>query len=97
MHAALAAQAFLLDEALKPAMALPWSLAQGNIEDNLRALVSGPKATEEVTFKVQRLLQHGNNFQEVAAGVALLLQVPWATVSVEQAHASVTLAKRQHP
>ena len=36
-------------------------------------------------------------FNEVVAGVKLLGEVSWSTLSVEQAHASVTLVRLQHP
>lgn len=98
MVASLEAMSFLDYEAFKQAEKLPWSLAQGDIQSNLRELQHGPDAAEETTCKVQALLRGGHcSIDEVAAGVELLLQVPWATTSVEQAHSSVTLIKRQHP
>ena len=97
MHGALVAWTFMEHEAFKPVTQLPWALAQGDIEANLRALQMADEATECTTWKIQRLLKDGNNFLEVVAGVQLLQEVGWSTASVEQAHASVTLVKRHHP
>lgn len=97
IHAGLNALAFLESECYRPALMYPWYLAQGDVDANLRALQTGPEATEETTFKIQKLLKRGYNYQQIKSGVLLLREVPWGTVSTEQAHASVTLVKRQHP
>eukprot|EP00974_Lingulodinium_polyedra_P099945 9681347-Lingulodinium_polyedra.AAC.1 len=75
-------------EAFQPAGGLPFSLAVGNIEDNLRELQVAQDATEATTWKIQKLLRQGDMFYELVEAVKLFKQVPFATVSVEQAHAS---------
>lgn len=98
MQGALVAWSFLHHEAFQPMCKLPWSLAIGDIEANLRELQISPEATELTTWKIQALLQQPTqNFQEIVQGVRLLREVGWSTNSVEQAHASCTLMKRQHP
>eukprot|EP00974_Lingulodinium_polyedra_P104868 10152649-Lingulodinium_polyedra.AAC.1 len=64
----------------------------GNIPENLRALMEKPQQSERVTYQIQQLLLRGDcTLEEVVMGVKMLQQVPWAIVSVEQAHASVSL------
>eukprot|EP00974_Lingulodinium_polyedra_P007842 746278-Lingulodinium_polyedra.AAC.1 len=97
MHAALVQMSFMEKEAFQPAAALPWALAFGNIEQNLRGLQFADEATETTTWKIQRLVRQGDMFNELVEAVKLFREVSFATVSVEQAHASVQLIQRHHP
>ena len=97
MQATLVSLAFMESQVFGPPSRLPWSLAQGCIEDNLEALARAPDATEATTWRIQRLLQGGTNRHEIAAGVRLLGECSWATTTTEQMHASVALVNRHRP
>ena len=48
---------------------MPWRLAQGNIEGDLRALMAQPHQTEPTAYKIQQLLVGGHaSLEEVALG-----------------------------
>lgn len=95
MQAALV-QAAHIRSALRVAHEHPWSLATGDIEENLRLLANGPRPREETAQKVYDLLDVGVDIQEVAAGLRLLLDTPWSSESVEQGHAATSRVLRYH-
>lgn len=97
LHAASTCVAFMDQQIFMPAVQLPWSLGQGDVDANLRRLRIAPRPEEPVSRKVQELLNEGCNLAELKAGIRLLMECPWATSTVEQQHASLQLVHRQHP
>lgn len=98
LQAAAAAAALFWRQVLREAEQLPWSLAVGDIEQNLRELKSQDAAPRELTAqKIWKLAKAGWMPHLVAEGVQLLRFVSWSTAQVEQGHASAALLHRQHP
>ena len=89
--------AFFTTRVLDPASGLPWSLAVGDISNNLRVLAAGPPPSERTALKIWQLCQWGYNRQLLIRGVALLLDCPWGTVPAEQLHSSAASLMRLHP
>ena len=72
-----------------------WNLAQGDIAANLEALSeSSTAATDTTTAQIKSLLGLGYNRAALADAVALLREVPWSTLGVEQAHGSVACIRK---
>lgn len=88
---------FIMTKALGEAKGLPWSLGCGNVDQNLDELLAGGPPTDPTAAKIKRLLELGYNRAQIKQGLALLLDCPWGTQSVEQGHASATLVKKAHP
>ena len=96
LHGAFAAAGFLDQKVFRHAAELPWTLASGNIEENIMQLLSDACPEEPIASKVWTLGTHGFNHTMLAQGLRLLLEVPWGTVAAEQQHASATLMKKHH-
>ena len=88
---------FFWRRVLWPASQLPWSLARGNIEENIDELVAGPMPDEIVSAKIWRLLRAGVARAMVRQGVELLGDIPWTTTMCEQQHGSLAALARFHP
>ena len=96
LHGALAAAGFLDQKVFRHADGHPWSLARGNIGDNITKLLPEACPEEPIAAKVWGLCTHGFNQEMVSQGLRLLLEVPWGTVAAEQQHASATIMKKHH-
>ena len=97
LSAAHVANGFLYTKCLTPAKQLPWSLGVGDVDENLSRLAGGPLPAQPTAQKIWQLLRIGYNNAQLKIGLALLLDAPWGTASVEQQHASATVVKKFHP
>ena len=76
----------------------PRKLVDGDILVNWDALAACGDAPEDgLTEKAHRLLKVGYNRERLADALGLLRDVPWSTMSVEQAHGSMACIHRSHP
>ena len=77
---------------------LPWSLCVGDISLNLQCLEDeGYDGDDPTVLKILELMRLGYNRQRLAEGISLLRDIPWSTVTVEQAHGSMAAIHRLHP
>jgi hypothetical protein len=97
IHAAHVSLSFASMRVFDEARQLPWSLARGNLDDNLAKLKMGGCPEEAVSAKVWHLLHMGWNVEDIKAGLRTLLECGWGTDTVERQHASLTMMKRFHP
>ena len=88
---------FIWRRILKPSGELPWSLASGDVLDNLDALRVGERPLEPMAEQMWLLLQCGFDVEQLASTVRLLLEVSWTTTMAEQQHSSLALLMRYHP
>ena len=89
--------AFARDRILAPALELPWSLAAGDIQQNLDQLAAGERPAEPTSAKVWHLLKMGYNRAALVAGVELFRQISWGVGPCEQQHASASITAKLHP
>jgi hypothetical protein len=77
---------------------LPWCLVVGDVSLNLQRLEDeGYDGDDPTVLKIVELMHLGYNRQRLVEGVSLLRDVPWSTVTVEQAHGSMAAIHRLHP
>jgi hypothetical protein len=97
LQAAHIQAAFMDHRFFEPASRLPWSLCQGDVQANLRALQGDPQGIADHTArKIAKLLALGFNTELLEQGIRLFREVSWSTVAVEQGHGSCAVLKRQH-
>jgi len=82
---------------LSVARKLPWSLALGDIMENLIALSNGEEPEEATAAKIWHLMKLGWNRTVLRDAVALLLEIQWATKVAEEQHASAACIAKYHP
>ena len=98
MESASIAASFVDRQVLRPLNRCPWSLAQGDILANLRALGAQEHVPRDPTAqKIQQLVRLGYNMPQLIKGVELLRLVSWSTAVAEQGHASVAVIAKSHP
>lgn len=98
VRSAYTSRAYIEDRLFRIADDFPWRLAFGDIQDNLEKLHSEPyQGHDRATQQIKQLLQIGFPRSQLGDLVALLREVPWTTVTVEQAHGSMAVLHRQHP
>ena len=85
-----------MNRRLAPFQELPWSLASGDIVQNLNQLKEGPAPIDGTARKIWQLLQEQWDFGQIVAGVELMAEVHCSTTIVEQGHGSAALVHRQH-
>ena len=76
--------------------ALPWSLAIGDIEENLEGLLQEADVHDLTAHKILQLLRLGWNRQQIKDAIMLFRDVHWSTLGVEQAHGSAAVMHRHH-
>eukprot|EP00974_Lingulodinium_polyedra_P072461 7012530-Lingulodinium_polyedra.AAC.1 len=96
LQAGLASMGFLTQRALVPASQHPWSLALGDVDQNLDELANAEAPADKVAWKIQQLVQHKCSRHAIKAGLKLLLDCPWGTATVEQQHSSASVMVRLH-
>lgn len=96
MLSALTVQAFIQWKVFQVAESLPWSLAVGDIEENLRVLRASKDDLDSTSSKIRALLQGGYPEQRIVAAIRLMSEVSWSTTSVEQGHGSAATLHRVH-
>ena len=97
LDAAHVSAAFIRHKILSQINEYPWSLLQGDINDNLDRFKAAEKPQEPVASKIWDLLQIGYNRQELLLGLDLLSDCGWSTTSVEQQHGSAANMHKVHP
>lgn len=92
------AAAFFHFRVLEKVMKLPWTLAMGDKEENLRKLVAddAPKPTEPIALKIYSLLKLGYSKMKICMALDLLLNCNWHTMCTEQTHAQAAVVKKFH-
>ena len=94
IHCANTAIAFVKRKVIAVAAGFPWKLARGDIAANLESLSrSEEDISDPTTQKIRALLRVGYNRVALADAVALLTEVPWSTLGVEQSHGVAGLHK----
>ena len=82
---------------LSKVRSLPWSLAIGDVEANLKAFA---KTTDElsdpVAKKIRRLLMMKYNLAELTEAVSMLKECRWSTAFAEQLHAHAAVLHKLH-
>ena len=81
---------------LRVLQALPWSLAIGDIEENLEGLLQEADVHDLTAHKILQLLRLGWNRQQIKDAIMLFRDVHWSTLGVEQAHGSAAVMHRHH-
>ena len=90
--------AFLSFRCLDKATALPFSLCRGDIATNLEELAAGPRPQDAVAAHIWDLATDESIDQDrLRRIVALLGDLPWTTVTTEQAHCWASIVHRFHP
>lgn len=98
LQAVFAEAAYIQDKIFSVALSYPWSLAVGDIADNLASLLeTGYDGDDQATLAILNLLKMGYNRGRLADAVCLLREIPWTTMAVEQAHGYVAVIHRLHP
>lgn len=98
LHACQVTRAFMHERVFSVLSDYPWRLAVGDIQKNLDLLAASEEPIpDSCAHKVRLLLRAGFNRTRLEEGVALLREVPWSSVPVEQAHASAAVLHRFHP
>ena len=99
VQAAAVSWAFLDRRFLSKARENPWALVkeESAILSRLEALAQMDEANlDTTTARVRQLLLSGYSKEALVAGLLLLRDVRWSTLSVEQGHASATLVHKFH-
>ena len=81
------------------ALSRPWSLARGNIAQNLDDLGQEELSPSDhpVVAKLKHLLDIGYPTDELIAGLKLVQEISWSGMISEQQHASLAVLARFHP
>ena len=99
LAAAHASVAFASLRVFRPAKQHPWSLAQGDIDQNLETLQQLQEApAEPTTQKIWRLVKIGFSRATLVTvkGIELFREIGWSSTSIEQQHGSASTAHRYH-
>jgi hypothetical protein len=92
------AVAFLHKRFLSVAKGLPWSLAVGNIENNIRNLgLEDATRDPDCSLKIYKRRLLGYNVNQLAFALRLIANLSWTTVLVEQGHGSCGILHIYHP
>lgn len=74
----------------------PFSLTQGNILENVRALADDKDIADPVSRQLQALLRAGELESHIADALHLLRSAPFTSTLVEEGHAGATVLMRHH-
>jgi hypothetical protein len=96
IRAANISASFMERKALSVARGLPWSLARGDINENLDRLRQGPPPVDPTAHKIWKLLEIGYSRPLLVEGVERLADVHWSTTIVEQGHGSASVIHKAH-
>ena len=89
---------FFWRRVLQPAAQRPWTLARGDIRENLRALrVEEEMPDEPVSGQMWLLMQMGFPSEQLVRTLQLLGEISWSSMVAEQQHGSLATLKRYHP
>jgi len=82
--------------ALSVARDLPWSLARGDINENLHRLLQGTPPIDPTAQKIRKLHELGYSRPLLIEGIERLADVHWSTTIVEQGHGSASVIHKAH-
>ena len=89
---------FFWRRVLQPAGELPWSLCQGDLAQNLKALgerdVPPP---DPVSSKLWQMVRSDFSEASLVRTLELMRDISWSTLPVEQQHGSMASLHRHHP
>ena len=89
---------FFWRRVLQPAAQRPWTLARGDMRENLRALrVEEEMPDEPVSGQMWLLMQMGFPSEQLVRTLQLLGEISWSSMVAEQQHGSLATLKRYHP
>ena len=88
---------FIENRIFRAARALPWSLAVGDIDQNMAKLAASEEEPGDATArKIRLLLKAKYNTQQLRQGIEMFRDCSWSSVVVEQSHGSASTIKKQH-
>ncbi|CAE8622776.1 unnamed protein product [Polarella glacialis] len=90
-------QGGLISSKLREARQLPWSLLQGDRQQNLDDLAKQTRPVDEVAGKIWELLQKEYDRGELEKGLDLLSEAGWCATTVEQGHVKASRIMQKHP
>lgn len=90
-------QGGFISSKLREARELPWSLLQGDRQQNLDDLAKQTKPVDEVAGKIWELLQKEYDRGELEKGLDLLSEAGWCATTVEQGHVKASRIMQKHP
>lgn len=97
IESALVSLSFMTRRAFRVAKELPWRLARGDLEENIKALAAQEEEPpEETAATIWRLAKLGFNRKDLVDGLKLLGQTRWSSMTVEQPHGSTAAIHKQH-
>ena len=96
IRAANISAAFMERKALSVARGLPWSLARGDINENLDRLLQGTPPIDPTAQKIRKLHELGYSRPLLIEGIERLADVHWSTTIVEQGHGSASVIHKAH-
>jgi len=89
-------RAFIQKHAFEPARELPWSLCNGDIRENCKLFMQGPKPDEDASSNIHTLFASNINFEQCCDGVDLMGDMPWSIGLDEQLHNVLSTVKKSH-
>jgi hypothetical protein len=91
-------KAFMYERIFSVVQDYPWKLLVGDASGNLDELArSEEPIRDSCTRKIRLPFSAGYNKEKLVEAISLLGEVPWSSVPVEQARASVAVLHRFHP
>eukprot|EP00971_Amphidinium_carterae_P041791 821360-Amphidinium_carterae.1 len=76
----------------------PWCLLNGDLTENLRALLAGDTVPDDpICFKIVALAKQGTPERILLEGIRLLTGCSFCSALVERLHASAALVRKFHP
>ena len=96
LSAAGTMRAFMEMRFLFQARQLPWSLALGNISENLDNLLRTKEVVDPTSQKIVQLLSMGFPRPAIEEAVSLLADCPWTTTTQEQGHRAASGMHQAH-
>ena len=100
VHATRVTAAFLEKRIVREVKKPPWSLARGNIEQNVSDLIHGDvpdNLDAGLGQKACDLARKGFNTTRIVEGLGTLHYIPWNTLPCENGHGSLAAIHKVHP
>jgi len=97
IRSVLISKGYMVHKFLDPADKEPWTLARGDVADNIRRLAEGPRPEHPVSIAIWELWYLGYNRVLLRKAVEKLAAINWSTAAVEQGHGSLATIHKFHP
>ena len=98
INSAHVAMHFFWRRVLRPASKRPWSLARGDVRENLEALaLENDPPIDPVSWQLWILMRANFSVVQLVKTLKLIADVPWTTMTVEQQHGTMAALRRHHP